>query len=956
MPALLYITGGTMSLATTSPRFARVGILSAALLLAATTLPAQARPAQARPNAAQSAAPKATPVATVEGITEYALPNGMRVLLFPDASKPTVTVNVTYLVGSRHEGYGEAGMAHLLEHLLFKGTPKYREPMKELTSRGANRNGSTWFDRTNYYETLPATDAKLADANLEFALDFEAERMINSFVAKKDLETEFSVVRNEFENRENNPFNVTWERMMSAAFRWHGYSRSPIGNKADLEQVPIERLQAFYKKYYQPDNAVLVVAGKFEPVRALALIETKFGRIPKPVRNLQNGNILYATYTTEPTQDGEKFVTVRRTGDAQVMVVGYHVPAGSHPDFAAVDVLGHVMGNSPSGRLYKALVDPKLVALVQPFIEQLREPGMLMFGMQLRTDQNLDTARVVFERTVDAARTAPVTAEEVQRAKDALIRGITLRLNNSELIGLELSEWMARGDWRLLFLHRDRIEKVTPADVQRVASSYLKQANRTVAVFIPTPQPDRAEIPVVGSIAAMVADYKGRAVVQAGEAFDASHKNIDARTKHTTLANGMHVTLLPKQTRGQNVVARMQLRFGSEQSLTNKGQIPGITGAMLSRGTTTLTRQQVQDSLAKLKATVQLGATGPNGAFAQITTTRPSLLPAMELVAQQLRSPRFDAEELDKLKKEQLAQIDAAKSQPDFLVSNALQQKLLPRPKGHPQYTATADEIIAEINAVTQQDLQSFHRTFYTTQHADLSVVGDFDQAEVTAAATRLFGDWKTSEPYVRIARPYIRTDSAYVSIETPDKANAVFVAAQTFSMKDNHPDYPALLFGNFLLGSGSASRLWNRLRQKEGISYGVQSAVQVTPQDTGAVFLAQGILAPQNAQRFEIALREEIDKAIKDGFTAEEINAVRAGYLSQRSQARANDAALVNTLLGNRFNNRTMTFDEQLEAKIAALTPAEINAAIRKYIDPKQIVIIRGGDFAKNPPVKATP
>jgi zinc protease len=945
-----------MSLATTSPRFARVGILSAALLLAATTLPAQARPAQARPNAAQSAAPKATPVATVEGITEYALPNGMRVLLFPDASKPTVTVNVTYLVGSRHEGYGEAGMAHLLEHLLFKGTPKYREPMKELTSRGANRNGSTWFDRTNYYETLPATDAKLADANLEFALDFEAERMINSFVAKKDLETEFSVVRNEFENRENNPFNVTWERMMSAAFRWHGYSRSPIGNKADLEQVPIERLQAFYKKYYQPDNAVLVVAGKFEPARALALIETKFGRIPKPVRNLQNGNILYATYTTEPTQDGEKFVTVRRTGDAQVMVVGYHVPAGSHPDFAAVDVLGHVMGNSPSGRLYKALVDPKLVALVQPFIEQLREPGMLMFGMQLRTDQNLDTARVVFERTVDAARTAPVTAEEVQRAKDALIRGITLRLNNSELIGLELSEWMARGDWRLLFLHRDRIEKVTPADVQRVASSYLKQANRTVAVFIPTPQPDRAEIPVVGSIAAMVADYKGRAVVQAGEAFDASHKNIDARTKHTTLANGMHVTLLPKQTRGQNVVARMQLRFGSEQSLTNKGQIPGITGAMLSRGTTTLTRQQVQDSLAKLKATVQLGATGPNGAFAQITTTRPSLLPAMELVAQQLRSPRFDAEELDKLKKEQLAQIDAAKSQPDFLVSNALQQKLLPRPKGHPQYTATADEIIAEINAVTQQDLQSFHRTFYTTQHADLSVVGDFDQAEVTAAATRLFGDWKTSEPYVRIARPYIRTDSAYVSIETPDKANAVFVAAQTFSMKDNHPDYPALLFGNFLLGSGSASRLWNRLRQKEGISYGVQSAVQVTPQDTGAVFLAQGILAPQNAQRFEIALREEIDKAIKDGFTAEEINAVRAGYLSQRSQARANDAALVNTLLGNRFNNRTMTFDEQLEAKIAALTPAEINAAIRKYIDPKQIVIIRGGDFAKNPPVKATP
>ena len=939
-------------------RLACAGLAAMTMLLAAANLDAQARPSQARPAQARpaQAAPKATLVATVEGISEYSLPNGMKVLLFPDASKPTVTVNMTYLVGSRHEGYGEAGMAHLLEHLLFRGTPKYPEVMKELTSRGASRNGSTWFDRTNYFETLPANDTKQADASLEFAIDFEAERMLNSFVAKKDLEAEYSVVRNEFESRENSPFNVTWERMMAAAFRWHGYSRSPIGNKADLEQVPIERLKAFYKKYYQPDNAVLVVAGKFEPAKALALIENKFGRIPRPARTLENGNILYATYTTEPTQDGEKFVTVRRTGDAQAMVVGYHVPAGAHPEFAAVDVLANIMGNNPSGRLYKALVDTKAAASVAAFTEQLREPSMLMFGVQVRLEQSLDSARNILESTVDAARTTPVTAEEVQRAKDALIRGITLRLNNSEQIGYELSEWMARGDWRLLFLHRDRIEKVTPADVQKVAAAYLKPSNRTVAVFIPTPQPDRADIPAVGSIAAMVADYKGRAVVQAGEAFDASHKNIDARTKRSTLANGMHVSLLSKQTRGQNVVARMQLRFGTEQSLMNKGQIPALTGTMLNRGTTALTRQQVQDSLAKLKATVGLSATGPNGAFVSITATRPSLIPAMELAAQMLRSPRFDAEELDKLKKENLANIETAKSDPQFLISIALNQRVLPRPKGHPQYTGSADEQIADINAVTVADLQAFHRTFYTTQHADLSVVGDFDEAEVTAAATRLFGDWKNDQSYVRIARPYVKTDSAFVSIETPDKANAVFMAAQNIQMKDDHPDYPALMFGNFLLGSGSASRLWKRLRDKEGISYGVGTGVQVNPQDPGGVWITQGILAPMNAERFTAAWREEIDKAQKEGFTAEEINSVRAGYLQGRSQARANDAQLVNTLLANRFNGRTMTFDEQLEGKIAALTPAEINAAIRKYIDPKQIIIMRAGDFAKNPAPRPTP
>src|SRR5687768_7161488 len=238
---------------------------------------------------------RATHVTTVEGISEHLLPNGLRVLLFPDASKPTITVNITYLVGSRHEGYGETGMAHLLEHLVFKGSKGHPNIPQELTDHGSRPNGTTWYDRTNYFETVPATDA-----NLDWALDLEADRMVNSFIAKKDLESEFSVVRNEFEMGENDPFSVTSDRLMDAAYRWHGYGRSTIGNKADIENVPIERLQAFYRKYYQPDNAVLVVAGKFDPAKTLALIEKKFGSIPKPERSIERGNLLHATYTHEP--------------------------------------------------------------------------------------------------------------------------------------------------------------------------------------------------------------------------------------------------------------------------------------------------------------------------------------------------------------------------------------------------------------------------------------------------------------------------------------------------------------------------------------------------------------------------------------------------------------------------------------------------------------------------------
>ena len=237
-------------------------------------------------------------VTSVEGITEYRLANGLSVLMFPDQTKQTVTVNITYKVGSATENYGETGMAHLLEHMVFKGTPRHPNIPGELTSHGTRPNGSTWSDRTNYFETFSATDE-----NLTWALDLEADRMVNSFIAKKDLDSEMTVVRNEFEMGENSPFDVLLERVMAASYIWHNYGKTTIGARSDIENVPIERLQAFYKNYYQPDNAVLLIAGKFDEQKTLALVDKFFSPIPRPTRALQK------IYTVEPTQDGERSVT-----------------------------------------------------------------------------------------------------------------------------------------------------------------------------------------------------------------------------------------------------------------------------------------------------------------------------------------------------------------------------------------------------------------------------------------------------------------------------------------------------------------------------------------------------------------------------------------------------------------------------------------------------------------------
>ena len=906
--------------------------------------PGAARPARATRAVASAPAVHAVRGPTVEGITEYDLPNGLRVLLFPDSSKPTITVNMTFLVGSRTEGYGETGMAHLLEHMVFKGSTHHRNIPQELTEHGARPNGSTWYDRTNYFETFAATDT-----NLIWALDLESDRMVNSFILRSDLETEFTVVRNEFELGENDPFGVLLERALSTAYLWHNYGKSTIGARSDIELVPIERLQNFYHRYYQPDDAVLVVAGRIDPARTLRLIEDRFGRIPRPDRS----GVLrtYPTYTAEPTQDGERAVTLRRVGDVQVVLAAYHVAAGSHEDFPAVEVLGEVLGSAPSGRLYKALVEPRKAASVGSFSFQLKEPGMLFAFARVRQEDSLDSARVTVDRTLDAMLATPATAEEVERAKSSLLSNIELNLNNSERIGLELSEWAAMGDWRMLFLYRDRLRQVTPADVQRVAARYLVTSNRTLGLFIPTTAPVRAEVPAPPDVTALVHDYRGDTSRVAGEAFDPSPGNIDQRTDRRTLPGGLRLALLPKHTRGQTVYASLRFRHGTPATLSGKNVVADLTADMLMRGTRRHTRQQIRDSLDVLHARVNLFAS-VNTTTVSIETTRPNLLPALGLMAEVLREPAFDTLEFRTLQQENLAQIEEQKSEPTARGSVAFQRYMNPFPRTDPRYTATFEEQAADYTAATVEQARQFYTSFYGGSNAEASVVGDFDADQVTRLLSERLGDWRSPGTFQRLAQVYQNRPDTMIVIRTPDKKNALFLAGMNMPLRDDSPDFAALTLGNYMLGGGFLnSRLAVRIRQHDGISYGVGSNIGASSLDSAGSFQTFAIYAPENVRRLEVAFREEIDRMLREGFTATEVEQARTGWLQSREVSRAQDNALSNKLVQYLYLNRTLAFDAELDRRVRALTPDQINAAMRRYIDPSKMVIVEAGDFPPPPP-----
>jgi zinc protease len=587
--------------------------------------------------------------------------------------------------------------------------------------------------------------------------------MVNSFVAQKDLDSEMTVVRNEFERGENDSSGVLLDRVLSTAYLWHNYGKSTIGSRADIENVPIDRLQAFYRLHYQPDNAVLVVAGKIDEARTLGLINETFGAIPKPPRPLPK------LYTQEPTQDGERSVTLQRVGDVQYAAAGYHIPAGSDPDYAAIDLLSHVLGNAPSGRLYKALVETKKATRIFAFDFQFHDPGYAFFGAEVRQESSLDEARAALLQAVDAIARTPPTPEELERARAALLKQIDLDLNNSSRIGLQLTEWIGMGDWRLMFLHRDRLRSATAADVQRAAARYFKPSNRTVGLFVPTPKPDRTDIAAVPDVASVLKGYKGDPAISPGEAFDPAPANINARTVRSTLPGGLQLSLLEKRTRGRTVVADLTLRFGDEKSLMNRRTAGELAADMLMRGSAKRSRQQIQDELDRLKARVRVsgGATSVNAA---IETTRENLPAVLRLVNEVLREPSFPAAEFEPLRQQRLAGLEEQLSDPTALASLAFQRHLRPRPRGDVRYVPTLEESIAEMNTIALDEVKRFHTDFYGASYGELSVIGDFDPKEITTVSGDIFNGWKTPRPFARVPDTYSDVAPIDRALERPTR------------------------------------------------------------------------------------------------------------------------------------------------------------------------------------------
>ena len=925
---------------------------------------------------AQTPPPGVQKITSMGGITEYDFPNGLKVLLYPDAAEPKITVNVTYLVGSRFEGYGETGMAHLLEHLDFIETTNGRHIKDEITAHTSSWNGTTSEDRTNYYETFTASDE-----NLKWALSLETDRMVNIKFNKQILDTEMTVVRNELERGENNPASILGERVAATAYIWHNYGKSVIGSKDDLEGVPYTRPEAFYHKYYQPDNAVLVITGRIDESKTLQFVADSLGKLPRPTRKLE------ATYTIEPAQDGERFVALRRVGTGQNVLVAYHVVSAGHPDSAALQVLTGIMnganggrggrgggrgrggaGDPNEGRLAKFVVDPELATSANMRFQALHDPGLSEISANLTQDQSPDAARDAIFKTIQDVIDNPPTAEEVERVRTQLLRTLENSLSNPQAIATgALNTAIAQGDWRLMFLQHDRLKDVQAADVVRVAKGYFKPSNRTVGYYIPDMNPDRTVVPPTPDLEATLRNYKSTINIVHAEMFDPTIANIESRVVRSKLANGMKLDVLHKQTENNMVTGTIELRFGDASTLAGQREAAAFAGSLLMSGTKEHTRSQLQDEFRKLNAQVNVtggggagfgggrggrgGGAGGGGAMNSATATilapADNFVAAMKLAVEILKEPAYPEEEFDRTRTQRIKALELPQTEPTQLAQEMLNRHLSPFAKGDAQYQPTREEQKPEVEKLTLAGAKKFHDDFYGANYGVMAVVGPVNAADIQKAADELLGSWNTAKAYQPLIVPFQKAAAMNQKIETPDKANAEFLGGERFRMSQNDPDYPAVILASYMFGEPITSRVSNRIRNKEGLSYGANARIVAPNEGDSSMLTVTVSLNPAVGPKVEQCFFEELQRAYKDGFTAAEVDEAKKAVLEARLLNRSTDAALMTFLASHEQLDRPLKWDAEVEAKIASLTPDQINAAFRKHIDPAGMTIVKAGDFA---------
>jgi len=863
------------------------------------------------------------------GIKEYHMvSNGLKVLLKEDHSAPVATFMVTYEVGSRNEAIGYTGSTHLLEHLMFKGSNKFNTDkgnsvFQLLQSLGARMNATTWLDRTNYYETLPSSE-------LETAIEIEADRMRNAYIKEADRESEMTVVRNEFERGQNNPSGVLDEHIWATAYHAHPYHHSTIGWKADIENVSIERLKAFYDTFYWPNNATATVVGDFETGEALAMIKKYFGRIRKSTKEIPQ------VYTTEPAQEGQRTVTLKRAGQQGIVGLAHKSPSATHEDAASFIVLSSILSSGKNSRFYKNITDKGLTTSIFIWDSLFKDPGLFAVYANLAPGVEHKAVEDALVAEYESIKKGGVTDEEVSKAKAQLVASMKFRQDGSMAVAGSLNEAIASGDWTLYTRYEDLINSVTAESIKEIVNKYFLEDLSTVGYFIPEisgSQAERKPATSAKELVEMKKQYFSKED-QGGLAGQVVDSEPVEGIRLLTLKRGSGVVTINGSFMGGDIYAD-----------DNNSRVPDLVVSMLDQGTTKQTKFEISNQLEKAGARLNISNGKSNVGFSAKFLSN-DLEMVFGLLSEQLQSPAFNKEDLEKIKKRMVTNYKKRKESTRGRAVNNMLTSLYPG--GHQNAPQDNDKSIEDINKTTTEDLKAFHKQNYGKGGMVIVAVGDVDHEQLSNTIKKEFGAWKNSPLSKKLETKKGKKlgKKAYVTME--DKTSTDFVVGIPLGINKFHEDYMPLIVASHILGGNFSARLMQTVRVKEGLTYGINSTITGFDNNNDGYWMVGGTFAPELLAKGEKATLREIKKWAEEGVTQAEVDITKSTLMGSYQVGFDTTYGLSSGILSAVNVWGDLSYVDSYPGKVGGVTLDQVNKAIKKYISFNDIYQVAAGSIDK--------
>lgn len=859
------------------------------------------------------------------GIQEYTLANGLKVLLVENHAAPVISTLIVYRVGSRNEAVGYTGSTHFLEHMLFKGTPTFNKTRgtqiaQTLQAQGARFNATTWLDRTNYFETLPADQ-------LELALRLEADRMRNSFIADPDRKSEMSVVRNELERGENNPDRVMWQQLFSHVFMAHPYHHPTIGWRSDVEGVPTARLKKFYEDFYYPNNATLILVGDFDSPKALEMVNRHFGPLEASKEPIPE------VYTEEPPQQGERRFTLMRPGQLGIVNMGFRVPPLAHGDSYALDLLDNLLSKGVSSRLYQSLVEKQVAVSASSSNVQLRDPGLFVLSAKLATGVSHEKGEKALWQVIEELQKTPPSVAELDKVKAQIKAQVSFNRHGTLELASDLGEYEAMADWRYMVTYLDQIAKVTPADVQRVAKTYFQSQNRTVGWFVPQ--------------AANEVKVNHRDTVYTELGNETQNKAAAAqRIPLQRLPLGQNGSLIIQENHLDNTVAiHGTILAGSVNDPNGKAGLAMLTADMLDQGTRANNKLALAKKLESMGSSLSISA-GLERVEITGRCLAENLNVTLDLLFEMLKQPSFPAEEFAKLKKQTADRLKQRMDNTDALANDLLYTSLYPA--GHPR-AVPLESLIQSVEKLSLEDIKGFYARHYGSQEMVLSVVGDVQAEALKQRVNAAISGWKSDNP-VAIDVPDIpsQTQGKRVIKTLKDKANISIAMGIQTDIKLGAADYFPAILANHVLGQSSlSSRLGLRVRDELGLTYGIFSYF-ADPGRSAGPWLVGVTTAPDNVEKTIAASKEVIAQYVKEGISARELELAKSALIGSYLVGLSTNPELADRLSDIAFFHLGDDYISHRRDLIQSVTMDQVNTAIRKYFNPDRLTTTIVGNYAE--------